>query len=245
MNIEYNNKITSLTSLRMNKKFFIVLLPLFISAFAEAQTVKVKKEKANVKGETMDGFEVDLEGTLADVNTTFVKYLKAFGKVRQADGITINDPNLNGLAYTQPLFATTKENTNKVSAWIGFNATTWPKADAEKVNKELEKIMHDFGVKFYRDKIQVQIDESIRAVQAVEKQQQRLLNENKNLNNKLEANDREKLQLEKSLETNKLEHESLLLKIEQNKKAQDSVATAGEQIKKVVEKHRERQRLVK
>jgi hypothetical protein len=151
---------------------------------------------------------------------------------------------VNGLAYSQPLFASVKSNGTKSTAWIGINSKTWNKADAEKINKELEKIMYDFGVKFYRDRIQGQVDESLRAVQAVEKQQQRLVNENKNLNTKLEDNKREKLQLEKSLENNKLEYESLLLKIEQNKKAQDSVAVAREQVKKVVEIHREKQRKV-
>jgi hypothetical protein len=78
----------------------------------------------------------------------------------------------------------------------------------------------------------------------VEKQQQRLTTENKNLGLKLENNQKEKLQLEKSLETNKLENQNLLLKIEQNKKSQDSVAVAAEQIKKVVEMHQERQKKI-
>ena len=114
----------------------------------------------------------------------------------------------------------------------------------DKLNKELEKLMKDFGIKFYRDQIQVQIDESLRATQAVEKQQQRLLNENKSLSAKLEDNKREKVQLEKSIENNKVETVTLIKKLEQNKKTQDSVAVADEQIKKVVEMHKERQRKV-
>ena len=230
--------------MKSNKKFILLILPFFIAAFTQAQTVKVKKENARVKGENKEGFEVTLDGSANDVNNSFVKFLKTMGKVKQAaDLLTLNEPTINGKAYTLPVFAVTKDNGKNASAWIGINEAEWT-TDAEKINKELEKIIYDFGVKFYRDKIQVQIDESTRATQAVEKQQQRLVNENKNLNARLEDNKREKIQLEKSLENNKVEHETLLKKIEYNKKAQDSVAIAGEQIKKVTEMHRERQKNV-
>jgi hypothetical protein len=228
----------------LGKKFFILFIPLFISALSEAQTVKVKKEKSAVKGESMEGYSVELQGTGGEVSSSFGKFLKTIGKTRQGDFFTISEPNINGLTYTQPLYGTANENGKTATAWIGVNPSSLPKEDAEKLDKELEKLMKEFGVKFYRDKIQVQIDESLRATQAVEKQKQRLLNENKNLSAKLEDNKREKIQLEKSIVTNKTEHETLLLRIEQNKKAQDSVAIAAEQIKKVVEMHKEKQRKV-
>ncbi len=96
-------------------------------------------------------------------------------------------------------------------------------------------------MKFYRDKIQVQIDESVRASNAVDKQQQRTLNENQSLNSKLEYNKREKVRLEKALADNKAEYELLLKKIEQNIKAQDSIKVVSGQVKKVVDMHKERQ----
>jgi hypothetical protein len=229
----------------MNKKFFILFLPFFIAAFSHAQSVKVKKEKSTVKGEAMEGYSVELQGSLSEVNASFFKFLKTVGKTRQGEYFTVNEPNVNGLAYSLPLYGITNENGKTATAWLGINPSAWQKNDLEKLNKELEKVMYDFGVKFYRDRIQVQIDESMQATQAVEKQQQRLLNENKSLSSKLEANKREKIQLEKSLENNKLEHENLLKRIEQNKKAQDSVAIAAQQIKKVVEAHKEKQRNVK
>ncbi|HTJ52515.1 MAG TPA: hypothetical protein VL443_23810, partial [Cyclobacteriaceae bacterium] len=98
-----------------------------------------------------------------------------------------------------------------------------------------------FGVQFYRDKIQEQIDESNRALSAVERQQQRFSNQNRDLNMKLEDNKREKIQLEKSLVDNKTEYETLLKKIEKNKKDQDSLITSNEQIKKVIEAQKARQ----
>jgi len=227
------------------KKFLLIAFLILISTLTFSQTVKVKKESARIKGENTEGYEVELEGTVNEVNTSFVKFLKTTGKVKQSDDvITVNEPSLGSISYPLPVFAVSKDKGKSAAVWIGIKISDWPKEDGEKVNKELEKLAYDFGVKFYRDKIQVQIDESLRASQAVEKQQQKLANENKSLTTKLEDNKREKIQLEKSIENNTLENETLLKRIEKNKHDQDSVALAGEQIKKVVEMHKEKQRRV-
>lgn len=228
----------------LSKKFFVVLALLFVAAHAPAQTVKVKKEKSTVKGESMEGYSVDLDGSLADVNSAFFRFLKTIGKTKQSEYFTVNEPDINGLAYTQPLYGVATQNGKVASAWLGLNASDFEKADADKLMKELENVLKDFGVKFYRDKIQEQIDESEKASQTVEKQQQRLLNENKNLNNKLENNKKQKANLEKAIEDNKAEHIALLKRLEDNKKAQDSVAVAAAQIKKVVDAQKEKQRKV-
>jgi hypothetical protein len=224
--------------------FYLLTLLCLVVVRADCQTVKVTKERSTVKGEAMEGYAVELEGSLAEVNTSFMRFLKTIGKVKQSEVIVVNEPNLNGLGYTQPVFGVTNENGKTATAWLGFHSPSFSKQDAEKLTKELEKVMKDFGVKFYRDKIQAQIDESMRATQAVEKQQQRLQYENRMLGNKIEDNKKEKVRLEKSIENNKQEYENLLIRIEQNKKAQDSVATAAEQIRKVVEAQREKQRKV-
>lgn len=227
------------------KKLSTLVTFVLISTLVVAQTVTVKKETARVKGENMEGYEVSLDGPFENIETAYLKLLKTLGKVKQSDdGIVVSEPSINGLAFTQPVFAVAKEKGKTGAAWIGIKTSAWSKEDADKVNRELEKILKDFGVKFYRDQIQVQVDESTRASLAVDKQKQRLSNENKNLTIKLEDNKREKLQLEKSLEANRLENEMLLKKIEKNKHDQDSVSLAGEQIKKVVEMHKEKQRKV-
>ena len=226
------------------KKFFVALALLLVAAHAPAQSVKVKKDKATVKGESMEGFSIDLDGSLVEVNSALSRFLKTMGKVKQAEFFTLTEANINGEAYTQPLYALGRQDGQLTSAWLGFNSSDFAKEDADRLMKEIESALRDFGVKFYRDKIQQQIDESETAQQTVEKQQQRLLNENKTLNNKLENNRKQKINLEKAIEVNKNEHIALLKRIEDNKKAQDSVAVAAEQIKKVVDAHREKQRKV-
>jgi hypothetical protein len=216
---------------------------ILLSITTFAQSIKVTKENIQLKGESAEGFEIQLDGTFNEVESQFLKYLKPMGKAKKGDdSYSISLPLINGKNYTSPLHIVVRDK-GKGTAWLGIRPTEWP-SNTDQVKADLEKIVYDFGVNFYRDRVQVQIDESNRALQAVERQQQRLLNQNKDLGTKLENNKTQKIQLEKSLENNKLEFEALNVKIAQNKKDQDSVAFAGEQIKKVIEMQKDKQRSI-
>jgi hypothetical protein len=225
----------------MKKSLLFSFILLSITTFA--QSIKVTKENIQLKGESAEGFEIQLDGTFNEVESQFLKYLKPMGKAKKGDdSYSISLPLINGKNYTSPLHIVVRDK-GKGTAWLGIRPTEWP-SNTDQVKADLEKIVYDFGVNFYRDRVQVQIDESNRALQAVERQQQRLLNQNKDLGTKLENNKTQKIQLEKSLENNKLEFEALNVKIAQNKKDQDSVAFAGEQIKKVIEMQKDKQRSI-
>jgi hypothetical protein len=223
----------------------ILFFNLFLLAFlTNAQTVKVKKETARIKNEYADGYEVELQSTAEEADGAINKLMKSFGKTKQGeDYVVVAEPTINGTLYAAPVYARTKQIGNMVSAWVGIRTKEWD-SNVENLNKDLERLMYDFGVNFHKEKIQKQIDESMRALQAVERQQQRLTNQNRDLNTRVEDNKREKIQLEKSIENNKVELETLTKKLEKNKKDQDSVAISGEQIKKVIEMHRDRQKKV-
>jgi hypothetical protein len=219
---------------------FLVSLSTFTTSFA--QTVVVKKEQTRLKNEYADGFEAELQGTSEELETALTKLMKSFGKSKTSDNfIVVSEPLIQERKYTAAVYGVNKQLGNILSVWIGFRSDDFSKEDVEILNRDLEKLLHDFGVNFYREKIQKQIDESMRAAQAVEKQQQRLQNQNRTLNTRLEDNKREKVQLENSLVKNKNEFETLTKNLEKNKKDQDSVTVAGEQIKKVIEMHREKQ----
>jgi hypothetical protein len=227
----------------MVRKFSLILMIMMGFACA-AQTVKVSKDKTRIKGDQAEGFAVELEGNENDVTSALNRYLKSFAKVKGANPMSTTEVVIGGTSYANPIYASVRSKSDGAVAWMGLKESEWPEDDHKKIMKELERMTYEFGVKYYRDKIQVQIDESTRALQAVEKQQQRLVTENKNLNSRLENNAKEKIQLEKSLEVNKLENLTLLTKIEQNKVSQDSVSIVAEQVRKVVEMHKERQKKV-
>jgi hypothetical protein len=210
---------------------------------AHAQKVTVKKQTQKVRNETAHGFESTLTGKEENVDVAWGKFLKELGKGKSnGETLVITEPAVGATVYEKGiLYATTEASGESTKVWLGLITEEWEVNDIEIVNKELEQLVYRFGVKYYKDEIQKQIDESMAAAQAVERQSQRLVNENKSLAKQLTNNDEEKIQLEKSLEANKLEDLVLKQKIVNNKRAQDSVAQAGVQIKKVVEMHKERQ----
>ena len=223
--------------------FISICILLTFSCFA--QTIKVKKEQTRIKNDYAEGFEVDLPGTFEEVDEALGKLMKTLGKSKESEGYyTVAEPSIVGRTYASPVYGSTKQVGNIISAWIGLKKSEWNKDDAENVSKALEGMIHDFGITYHRDLIQKQIDETLRAAQAVERQTHRLVNQNKSLNTKLANNKQEKIDLEKSLVNNKIELETLTKQLEKNKKDQDSVAVAGQQIQKVLETHRERQRKV-
>lgn len=222
------------------RRFFILLV--LVPLFTEGQTVKVTKENTTIEGETTTGYQFAVVAPESDVKTSVNKYLKAMGRTKSSgDYVTVAEPVLGARRYSETLYATTRQVGNTTAAWFGMFPSVGESAGAD---KELEKVAYDFGVYFHREKIQQQIDESTRAQQTVEKQQNRLVNQHKDLTNKIEGNKREKIQLEKSLVDNKVELEELSKNLESNVKAQDSLFTALEQIRKVVEMHKERQKNV-
>lgn len=227
-------------------KKLTILLILCVTSHAYAQKVTVNKKSEKIKSESAEGYSTALEGKKEDVAAAFGRFLKNLGKIKSGNDYQfVEGPALGGTVYsTGIVYAQTEGNEEKTSVWLGINAAEWTVNDITLVENQLEKLVYQFGIKFYRDKIQAQIDEGVQAANAVVRQQQRLTNQNKDLTIKLSNNAQQKIQLEKSLEANKLENLVLLQKIENNKKSQDSVRQAGEQIKKVIEMHKERQRKV-
>jgi hypothetical protein len=226
-------------------KIVLTTICISLTILSFSQTVTVKKEQTRVKNDYADGFEVELPGTYEEIDEAISKLMKSLGKSKESEGsYAVVEPSVAGRTYTSPVYGSTKQVGNMVSAWIGIKKSEWKDSEAENVSKALEGIIYDFGVTFHRDKIQKQIDEALRAAQTVEKQTQRLTNQNKSLTSKIENNKQEKINLEKSLVNNRIELEALTKQLEKNKKDQDSVAVAGQQIQKVLDMHRDRQRKV-
>jgi hypothetical protein len=213
-----------------------VIVFLLMGLVSFSQSANVKSQQQRVKGDNVDGFAIDLEGQKADVTASLTKYLKEIGKLKflTSDPLVITDPLFNGLVYTKKsIYALTTESGNVTTAWLGIKPTEWESKDVNFINKQLERLAGEFGVRFQRERMQSQIDETQQAADAVEKQALRFLGQGKDIQTKLVNNELEKIKLDKAFEANKLENAVLKIKIENNKKAQDSIANAAGQIKKV------------
>jgi hypothetical protein len=229
----------------MNRVLFFVTAFLMASN-AFAQTVTVSPRATRINNESADGHSADLDASSEDVRVALGKFMKESGKTKtNGDMITVAQPVINGTVYAKGfLYATVNGSDVKTRVWIGIVKNQWNAEEAETVSKDLEQMVYRFGIKFYKDKIQLDIDQAQQAADAVTKQAQRTQNEGKTLNNKLVANDAEKVRLEKALEANKLEDLVLKQKIVNNKKSLDSLANAAAKIKTVIEGHKEKQNKV-
>jgi hypothetical protein len=230
----------------MTKKIYAIALTL-LSFASQAQTVEVKKKNEKVKNEDLEGFSTELEGKHSDVNLQWSKFLKELGRVKlfSSDPTIVTNPVFNGTVYPKGVvYAYTFENGLTTRVWLGINSKEWEEKDVDNANKQVEKLTYQFGIRFYRSKVQAQIDETKEASDAVDKQKQRLVNQNKDMTLRLANNEQEKIHLNKSMDANKLEHEALLIKLQRNKKAQDSLINVDEQIKKVMITHQEKLRKI-
>ncbi|GHN00260.1 hypothetical protein WSM22_17490 [Cytophagales bacterium WSM2-2] len=228
----------------MNK--FTLLLAFCCSA-SFAQIVSVKKTSEKVKTDKLEGYSTELEGKYSDVNSQWSKFLKEVGRVKlfSSDPAVVTEPNFNGTVYPKGIvYAHIFENGSLTRVWLGIQPKEWDEKDVEFANKHLEKLTYQFGIQFNRYKVQTQIDETKQASDAVDKQIQKTIGQNKDLTQHLADNEQEKIHLQKSIDANKLENEALKIKLEKNKKAQDSLANASEQIKKVMITHQERLRKI-
>ena len=227
-------------------KFVIFGVSCLLCASLRAQKVTVTNQSEKVKGELIEGYGANLEGKKDAVGSAWVKFLKDIGKVKQGtDVMTVNEPVFNGLSFSKgTIYSITGDKGENTDVWLGIKPGEWGTNNVKRINNELEKAVYQFGVRYYRDKIQAQIDEAQQALDAVEKQRQRISSQAKDLTIQLSNNQQEKVQLDKSVETNKFENTLLKVKLENNKKAQDSLAQAGVQIQKMKQMHLERQRKV-
>jgi len=225
------------------KRFVFLIGMLVIVTNMMAQKVVVTSRSSRIINENADGYSSDLDAKADDVRVAMGKFLKESGKAKSnGELVTISEPVINGTVYAKGfLYATVSGSDVKTRVWIGIIKGQWSTEEAESILKEIEQMVYRFGIKYYRDKIQLQIDEAQQASDAVAKQTQKTQNEGKSLQNKLQNNDQEKIKLEKALEANKLEDLVLKQKIVNNKKSLDSLAATAGKIKTVIDGHKERQ----
>lgn len=222
------------------KKF--VLVPfLLVYVISFGQTVVVKREKQKIKNDNIYSFSTTLDANAEDVNSALLKFLKNYGKPKQQEeAIVLAECIINGQAFTKALYGGTRQANAVTYAWIGVNLKDWA-ADSAMVVSRLEAMVKEFGVNFYRDKIQVQIDEAQRAVDIVSKQQQRTLNEQQSIQQKIENNKKEYQQLLKAIQKNRSDSVALVLRLDKNKASTDSLRVVSDKVKQALVFQKERQ----
>src|ERR1044071_5327306 len=140
----------------MKRILFLVGL-IVLAPDVMAQKVTVSSRTARIIGENADGYSSDLDASAEDVRASIGKFMKETGKTKSnGDMITVSEPVINGTPYAKGfLYATVGGSDVKTRVWIGIIKSQWTESEAESILKELEQMTYRFGIKFYRDKIQL------------------------------------------------------------------------------------------
>ena len=210
-------------------KKFLTLVALMLGSYGTiwAQTVSTAEKSERLLGRQIKGYSTTLVGT--DVREAWLKYLRAHGRVRDRESyLEVRDLSFIS-AKQDTVFSKLNQGQATTAIWVGSTGK----------QLGLQEFLHSFGVKYYQDEIQEEIDESQRVERMTVRQQQRLTNENKNLNLRLESNARDSIRLVESVEKNRLEKVDLVQRLEDNAQAQDSVKIELEKIRGVIEQQKE------
>jgi len=230
--------------INMKKLVFIVLV-IICNSPIYAQRVYVQAGKEKIKSAELDGYKSELDANKKEVQDAWLKFAKNIGKSKSTgDVIELNDVVIDGEIYTgKTVYAKVIDNGKSATIWMGIREKDWDE-NYTKVEPFMERLVKEFSVRFYQEKIMAEISESEKALRFAERQQGKILNDLNDLKLKLEENERERIQLERSLNNNQLQNQVLRQKIENGNKSQDSISVSLEKIKRMIEMQRERMRQV-
>ncbi len=227
------------------KRLVFVISALLISSTLFAQRVLVEKGTERVKSDQVEGYQSQIDASKQELETAWMKFARELGKNKSSgDFIEIRDAVIDGQVYQGKIvYSKITDNNKSATLWLGIREKDWDD-DYSKIEPFMERLVKEFSVRFYQERIMAEINESEKALRFAERQQARIINDKSDLQLKLEENERERMQLERSLNNNQLQNQVLKQKIENNIKSQDSISVSLEKIKRMIEMQRERMRQV-
>lgn len=230
------------------KKMKIVFLVtvLWISHRVFAQGVTTEQTAEKIDGSVFSGYSTKVLGDYNEVHEEFIKNLKTYGKVKEnRKSIHVANPSINGTMFQEKsIHALAKKTNDQTYLWIGIKTEDWESTSLELVNSQMDKILKDFVLSYYRGHVQKKIDETQSVWTSIEKLQSKTVKQESDLNRKLEYNIKEKSRLDQAIIDNEKENVSLKSRIEGNKRAQDSLANVLQQVKKKMAAHQEELRKI-
>ena len=230
------------------KKFTIVLMVVLWSMSVIGQhKIETNNDIEKINDDKYPGVSSFVTGDDDDVEKAWRKYLKDFGKVKERKTyFELTEVTLADTYYESRIFYANMGSGEKVqTVWLGADTTGMSMAEWYTLSEVIQKHVYNFVENYYKDKVQEEIDESIKAEDYNEKQLKKFEKEEDDLKTQLKNNEKELIRLEQAIIDNKKEHEELLEKIEKNKVDQEDTAVSLEKIKKVIELQKEKKEAIK
>ena len=218
------------------KKFLILILFLPVIAWAQP-VIEVIPGTTKVNGERYPGYKSKIISESKNVEDYLKSHFRSLGKTRERNSyFSLTEATIAEKYHGERFFyAEIIQGSSVQTVWIGADTTDLSLYDWDVMDATLKKWTYDFTVEFYKNEVQEEIDESIKAEQFAEKQHNKLIKESENLANTIQSNEKELIRLQEAIENNKNEHIDLLESIRTNKIEIDSAAVTLDRIRNVVQ----------
>ncbi len=212
----------------------IVIFFLLLSTVAGAQKIKIQESSEPVESIIRQGMFVLLELDKKEVEKSWLKYLKQYGKTESSKGIIIvQAAEMKALSdYPCRVISMVEVAHTGSRVWWAIDlGAKFVTKESEAQYKGAERMLYEFAVNAYKEDVNRQIEDAESALEAATKIQEKEVSEGINLQEKIESNKAQKTELETKLQVTKEEYARLNREIDNNFADQKNALVNVETIK--------------
>ncbi len=220
------------------KQIIILLAFLNIIHFSNAQKrVSVSEKELTVEKIRRTGLSTTLEADKKLTSNLWRKQIKEYGKVSKSGGVMIIDvakiPSIS--AKPVKVYTTVQSSGKGAMVWMAIDLGDAFVVSGNSKFSAAERLLKEFGVKVYKEEIQLEIKEAEKAVNEAVKRKEKRVKEGEELQSDLVRNADEKKKLEQEIKDNASQKVQLEKDVEQNKKDQVAADEHIAKMKKALE----------
>lgn len=214
---------------------------LFIAFFSfvnlQAQQVEIIKKKNRIGEDLIEGHVSIIIGNEDKIEKEWYKELRTLGRLREEGNyLTVKEATFeNWGEKTLSIYSKLMATDSLTEIWVTWKENELNEDSVKLVNDNLQQLLYNFSLNYYKNRAQEKVDEAERAVAFTEKKKQKLEAEAIELEKDLVDNTEEIKRLKLLLEKNELEEKVISQKIIDNKADQDTTLIDIERLKRVVE----------
>ncbi|HVD98564.1 MAG TPA: hypothetical protein VNB90_10200 [Cytophagaceae bacterium] len=213
----------------------LVIFSLLCCVFtAQAQKIKIQESSETVEGINRQGMYVLLELDKKEVEKSWLRYLKQYGKTETSKGlIFVQSAEMKAISdYPCRVLSMVEVAHTGARVWWAIDmGSKFVTKESEAQYAGAEKMLYEFAVNAYKEDVNRQIIDAEGALEAATKIHEKEVTEGINLQDKTEANQTQKAELENKLKINQEDYTRLNREIDNNFAEQKTALLNVENIK--------------
>lgn len=222
-----------LSFITMYKFLCIIFISLFTGSVS-AQKIKIQEASEKVEEIVRPGMFVLLELDKKEVEKSWVKYLKKYGKPSTSNGVTmVQAADMKAISdYACRVFSKVEVAHTGSRVWWAIDlGAKFVSKESEAQYKGAEKMLYEFSLNAYREDVNRQIVDAESALLSATEIQEKEVEEGIALQEKIDNNAAQKADLEAKLAINKEDYARLIREIDNNLAEQKTALLNSETIK--------------